>query len=221
MTKSESIMQIAAALCLAQAEYPNIPRSKEVIVKSDKGSYKFSYAPFDHIVSAMRPILSKHGLAFSQCVNGDTLSTILMHTSGEYLCDSMPLRPGSTAQAYGSELTYKRRYSLASVLGLATEDDDDGKGADPEKKERKSTKVAAESYASLPEETQVSLAIEAKKIEADFFTKSTKDAFDRYTTLVKTMNEDEHLGLWNLLGSKVRSGIKEYGKASRQDAVQS
>lgn len=216
MNKSDSIANLAAALCLAQAKYPNIPRTKDVIVKTDKGSYKFFYAPFDHIVTAVRPILAEQSLAFVQCVIGDALVTTLMHVSGEFISDSMPMRPGTTAQAYGSELTYKRRYGLASVLGLATEDDDDGTRADPPEKPKKSTKIVADAYAKLPPEVQVNLTHEGKKIEADFYTVNVEAAYKRYKDLINDMTEDEHLGLWNVIDSKVRSGIKKYGEATRE-----
>lgn len=43
----------------------------------------------------------------------------------------MPLSiAGMAPQAAGSAITYYRRYSLTAILGLATDDDDDGAGGD-------------------------------------------------------------------------------------------
>lgn len=133
VNKSSTISSLAAALAKAQADFPPIPRDRTVTVRTRTGGeYKFSYAPLDTIMEKIRPTLKANGLAFLQCLNGEFLTTTLLHSSGEWMeSDPMPVKvvePGS--QAMGSAITYARRYALTALLGLVTEDDDDGNTAD-------------------------------------------------------------------------------------------
>ena len=65
------------------------------------------------------------------------LETTIMHESGEYMSSVMPMPVAKKdAQGYGSAMTYARRYSIASMFGIA-QADDDGNAA------RKSPKDAA------------------------------------------------------------------------------
>lgn len=132
MNKSDSIGALAAALSKAQAVFPTIPKDKEVLVKSDKGGYKFSYAPLESITSAIRPALKANGLAFTQSVSGDSLTTMILHESGEWIqSDPIPVKVASgSAQALGSGITYARRYSLVCAFGIVADEDDDGNAAD-------------------------------------------------------------------------------------------
>ena len=130
---SEEIHEIATALAAAQGEFPAIPRSREVLVRpkdASKSPYKFWYATLDGILTAVRPVLSKHGLALTQMVVEKRLRTILMHSSGQYIGHDMPLTYYEAPQQYGSELTYKRRYGVATLLCIAADDDDDGNAAE-------------------------------------------------------------------------------------------
>lgn len=132
----DDVSELAKALAKAQSEFPAIERSKDVQVKTKTGgSYTFSYAPLDAILSTVRPVLTKNGLAVSQLlanVNGaPALKTMLLHEGGELLQDSCPLpaNGATSAQEFGSLVTYMRRYALVAVLGIATEEDDDGNHA--------------------------------------------------------------------------------------------
>jgi hypothetical protein len=51
----------------------------------------------------------------------------LGHTSGQFITSTIPLTPGLSLQAMAGEATYARRISMASLLGLAADWDDDGK----------------------------------------------------------------------------------------------
>lgn len=119
------------ALAMAQGEFPAIPKDREV----DAGQYKFEYATLDAILTAVRPVLSKHGLAILQplvMVNGGSvLRTILGHKSGQSIVSDMPLtlEGVSKIQQVGSQITYKRRYAIVSMLGVVADEDDDGTGA--------------------------------------------------------------------------------------------
>jgi hypothetical protein len=127
---------LAIALAAAQAEFPDIPRSKTVTVKTQSGgSYDFAYAPLDTIIKLTRPVLTKNGLAISQLINkaegGTVVTTRLMHSGGEFLESHTPVvQIGSGSQAFGSALTYVRRYAYCAILCIQAEDDDDANAAD-------------------------------------------------------------------------------------------
>jgi hypothetical protein len=122
-----------AALAAAQGEFPSIPRDKTVTVETRTGrSYTFSYAPLDTILALVRPVLSKHGLAFTQQLefNGHAqLRTELRHAEGGVIGSSFPLGSWETPQQLGSATTYIRRYAATAILGIAAEEDDDGNHA--------------------------------------------------------------------------------------------
>ncbi|WP_394606826.1 ERF family protein [Geobacillus thermoleovorans] len=125
MNRSDSIANIAAALCQFQAECP-APKKSAV-----NPHFQSKYSPLEEIVTTIKPYLAKHGLSFFQSTTteGDYIcvTTLLLHTSGEYIeSDPLKLPMGKvTAQGAGSAVTYARRYSLCAALGIAAEDDDD------------------------------------------------------------------------------------------------
>lgn len=125
MKTSESIKQIAGALCKVQAELKDPARDT-------KGGFG-KYVPLDGLLKEVRPLLTKHGLSVMQIPtspDGTTISmiTVLMHTSSEYIeFDALTLRLGrGTPQDAGSAITYARRYALSAILGVAWDNDDDG-----------------------------------------------------------------------------------------------
>lgn len=120
--------KIAAALAAFQAEMPTVPKAHTASVKSDKGSYSYTYAGLADVSEAAMPLLTKHGLSFSTLPGDGVLTGMLLHTSGQSLTGSLPIG-GSTPQQVGSSLTYMRRYLLGCMTGLVTDDDDDGQGA--------------------------------------------------------------------------------------------
>lgn len=137
MNKSESIQLLATALSKAQAEMPAIKfDSKNPFLKND-------YASLGAIIAGARPVIAKHGLSVSQLTFGEDgvagVETVLMHTSGEWISSSISMPVGeekgkSSAQVAGSIVTYLRRYSLASILGIYSDDDGDGNKPEPTRK---------------------------------------------------------------------------------------
>lgn len=128
MQTSTSIKDIALALSKAQAEFPAISKDAK------NPFFKSNYATLDKVIETVKPILAKHGLAISQgneaTESGLIVTTILMHISGEWIRSelSMPVVKNDP-QGFGSTQSYGRRYSYASILGLATESDDDANSA--------------------------------------------------------------------------------------------
>lgn len=139
MNKSESIKELAAALAKFQGEVTNPTNSETVTVKTKSGaSYSYKYAPLDEILKLVRPILSKNGLAIVQVPHSTGkemfITTTLLHSSGEWI-EYPPLSLMATdlsPQSAGSVITYGRRYALSAILGIASDDDNDGNGSDPE-----------------------------------------------------------------------------------------
>ena len=140
MDKSESIKEIAGALSKAQAEMPSVK------FNSTNPFLKSKYADLGAVIDTSKAILATHGLSVSQLVESQDkkigVTTILMHNSGEWLESTCWLELGdergkSNAQVAGSIVTYLRRYSLASILGMYADEDGDGNKQDkqPEKKQ--------------------------------------------------------------------------------------
>lgn len=104
-----------------------------VIHKDTKG-HNYTYADLPQIFSIINPLLKKHNLCFTQLLEDGGIRTILFHIpSGEQLesYTAIPLvKLGNMNdyQAYGSGITYFRRYALSSMLGLITDKDIDAQG---------------------------------------------------------------------------------------------
>jgi len=145
MTQSESIKEIAGALSKFQSEMK--PLSLDATVKvtpkdKSRGSYSFKYATFGNIINACREGLAKNGLAISQLVGeGGSVATILMHTSGEYLQSEITISGEKTPQGIGSAITYAKRYSYSSILGIVADQDDDANIAEGNKFETDENKA--------------------------------------------------------------------------------
>lgn len=127
--KSEQLDQLATALSAAQAEFSAVPKDKA------NPFFKSSYADLATVVKTATPVLTKNGLSISQFITNtesgnDALVTYLLHTSGQFIAHTMTLHlPKTDPQGQGSAVTYARRYSFMSVLGLVADVDDDGNAA--------------------------------------------------------------------------------------------
>jgi len=135
MEKSESIKNLAIALCKFQG-------TVEKIVKTATNPFFNSkYANLADILDVIREPLQVNGLSFVQFPEQEHgMTTMLMHESGEYISATYFMKPAKNdPQGQGSAITYQRRYSLGSILGLNIDADDDGNGAStPDKSKPKS-----------------------------------------------------------------------------------
>lgn len=123
----EQVGAFAKAFAAAQAQLAN-PRFDKVNTAFGRPS---GYASLPSVLDAVRPVLNKHGLSVLQLVTNTadgkfSLTTRLMHVSGESVetTFSMPL-PADPQKAVALS-TYLRRMSLSSMLGVAGDEDDDG-----------------------------------------------------------------------------------------------
>lgn len=136
---SDSFAQLAMALAAAQGEFTEIEKALTATVTSKREgarSYTYNYADLATVLKAVRPALSKHGLAVLQMPSvrrgGIVLTTLLTHgQSGEWFAgDLVVALENMDPQAIGSATTYARRYGLTALLGVAAgEADDDGASA--------------------------------------------------------------------------------------------
>ncbi len=103
-------------------------------IHEDTKGYNYTYANLGQIFKVIKPLLKKHGLGFTQLLDNQNLKTIIYHIeSGESLESSVflptaEMKGMNIYQSNGSAITYYRRYSLSTVLGLITDKDIDSKG---------------------------------------------------------------------------------------------
>lgn len=129
MTTSESIAKLSLALVKVQGEL-------NAVSKDGKNPhFKSTYATLQNIVESTREALHRNGLAVVQTF-GQTdgtyidLTTTLLHESGEWMSGTITVRPTKPdPQGLGSAATYARRYAYSAILGIVTDDDDDGNAA--------------------------------------------------------------------------------------------
>src|SRR5712672_27269 len=132
---SESIGTIAGALAKAQAELTNPEKSLTATIRSPfprEPDRSFRYASLSSGLDLVRKSLGRHEIATVQTTSIDQeaglirLTTILAHSSGEWVSSDWPVCPVSETAAphkMGAALTYARRYALFTLVGIAGEDD--------------------------------------------------------------------------------------------------
>lgn len=120
--KSESIKELAVALAKAQQEIKSAHKD------ADNPFFKSKYADLTSVWNACRDALNKNGLSIvqgPQWGSGECLETTLIHSSGEWISTLCPLiNKKEDMQGLGSAISYARRYSIAAICGVVTEDDD-------------------------------------------------------------------------------------------------
>lgn len=139
---------IYKALADFQQEVPTI--------KKNASGYNYKFADLEEVVKAISPVLKKHNLGYTQPLDGTSLKTVLFHTeSGEAIESSVEIPQGvelkgqNDFQVLGSAITYLRRYSLSSILGLVTDEDADAAGEQSSAPKASSSKPASEKQLNL------------------------------------------------------------------------
>lgn len=123
------------ALAALQAELPMVKRD----TTGQVGPRQYKYADLTAVWNAIQPILAKHEFVYvvtpSQAPEGVTyeVRAHLIHVpTGERVEGAVPLTGGSSPQQIGAAITYARRYLLACLTGLLTDDDPDAHGTTEE-----------------------------------------------------------------------------------------
>ena len=130
--QSEQINELVTALSIANMNF-------ETVVKDCVNPfYKSKYADLNSCIDATRKALSGGGLTVMQTTRYDErgmiLRTTLAHKSGQYIFGEYLLKPvKDDPQGYGAALTYARRYAYSAIIGIASDDDDDGNVASGKK----------------------------------------------------------------------------------------
>ena len=151
MNKSATISSLMKALIEVQGKMPSIK------MNSKNPMFNSKYADLGAVIETSKPLLQENGLAISQFVTSKEVqieeeeegqqsstklrvkktevligvTTILAHSSGEYMEDTvyMPLTKSkgvNPTQQAGINVTYLRRYAWASILGMYADEDVDG-----------------------------------------------------------------------------------------------
>ena len=138
------------ALAAFQQEVPHVYKGTE--------GYGYSYADWGQTLDTINPYMAKHGLGFTQPLDGTKLKTIVFHIeSGESIESSVDipqdvnLAKMNAFQVAGSAITYYKRYSLGSVLGLITDADQDAAGEQVKPKATKEVRDRKAESAAGPE----------------------------------------------------------------------
>lgn len=182
-----SYSEIYPAIILAQAELTNP-------VKDTKG-HNYRYAGLDQIVTILRNVLPKHGLWFEQNLsyvdidNHISVETFIIHKSGQRTQPSyftMPVeeaRGMNSNQAHGCSITYAKRYALATVFALVSEEDTDGVLSKPTPKP-KAKSAPTKSLVERCQDKLVELKIEDWANGISYIPQDAKD--DRNEKFLKT-----------------------------------
>src|ERR1700730_8852482 len=132
---SESIGAIASALAKAQSELTNPEKLLVATIRSPfprESDRTFRYASLSSGLDIVRKALGKHEIATVQTTSIDKdeglirLTTVLAHSSGEWVSSDWPVCPVSENAAphrMGAALTYAPRHALFTLVGIAGEDD--------------------------------------------------------------------------------------------------
>lgn len=136
-------VELGKALRAVQAavEWWIEPKSK-ADVRSAKGNYSYRYATLHDLLRTLGPPMADNGLTLIQTLetvykdSGQPfveLKTTLLHDGGGSISNTWPISAETlkSAQAAGSALTYYRRYNISTLMGIATDSDDDGRQTYP------------------------------------------------------------------------------------------
>ena len=228
MKTSEAIDMIIPALLEAQKHIQAVMKDKVGKVQTRTGAgYEYKYSDLASVIEHVKPHLNDAGIFFSQSAQGDSVSvhveTRLFHTSGQWIASTvfLPVAAG-TAQAYGSAITYGKRYGLQSLCGLPSEDDDGSKASEPNKPSK-----AAALPRAIPANVEGQETFEAYDAETKEWLRTHADTVERMhkegrdADMVGYVNKQEFdtetkLALWWLLPSGVRSAFKKASKEVRE-----
>ena len=125
---------------------------------ANAGNRTYKYLNLATLLKNIKPIFEKHDIAFSQKVafdgTGDgrqilgTVETVIFDENEQQTVCSYPFFVTGDPQQVGSAITYARRYSLTTVLGIFPDKDDDG-GYAKQKFDTADKPIGADQYATL------------------------------------------------------------------------
>lgn len=128
MEMSEATSEIFAAFAKFQGELTNAVKSK--------AGHGYKYADLAQCIETAREPLSNNNLAVTQLMGqsdkGATLTTMLIHSSGQWFRDEFIMEKAilsggagkNPAQGMGASISYMRRYAYTAIIGMTQEDED-------------------------------------------------------------------------------------------------
>ena len=123
VTMTSGTPDLNAALAKAQGAMSNAKFNRQ------NPHFKNRYADLAAIIDAIKKPLADNGLGYTQVLalrdGALLLVTTLRHPTGQCLESVYPLPMPTKPQEFGSALTYAKRYSLSSLIGIAADEDDD------------------------------------------------------------------------------------------------
>jgi hypothetical protein len=128
LTTSKEVKNITAALIEARKKFPKL--------KKDKEGYGYNYTDLSTVIDSIVNELLANNIMVLQPLSDNnpkeeaTITTRLQHESGEYIESQfrMPIpsmKSNTNAQEFGAAVTYGRRYAIASMLFISSEEDTD------------------------------------------------------------------------------------------------
>lgn len=233
MTIPEVQAALHLALSRAQGEFLPLVKNREVVITSQKGSYKFRYADLEACIAATRPALAKHELAVTQPVvtKEDTgeefIETSLHHSGGGSIFSRarLPAIQGDF-KSFGAAITYLRRYCYCAMLGIAADDDLDENGvlgAQPKKESGSAPKISFEKLSKQEQIEATRLAGELREMFSDSIPKKESlESADLFIQGIKKDhqdNEDFYPGMWGLIPSTIRTALRKYGEELKAQGI--
>ena len=153
-----------------QQEVPTIHKATQ--------GFGYTYADLPKIFEVINPLLKKHGLGFTQLINGTELVTIVFHVeTGETIESKTAIPQGvqlkgmNDFQVLGSAISYLRRYCISSILGIVSDKDTDAGG------EQIKVEVKNESKKVVIDDKRLAKAIKAIT-EGEYTTEELLKTFD-------------------------------------------
>lgn len=175
----DKISELHKSLIKALAE------TKDIHWDAKNPFHKNKYATLSAHLSELKPIFAKHSLAILQLPYSDNgfdnhttigIKTIIIHANGESIESKLtvPITPETSGQQSGALLTYLRRYCLAMVAGVATEDDD----AEIDRQARPTSATTGQSRSGAVAPQRKSESVDATPASPTSFTPSTSEGID-------------------------------------------
>lgn len=215
MSETMEIIQhanIDEALLAAQAEFPEIPKDRE------NPHFKSRYSTLDAIKTATRGPLNKHGILQTERteqINGRLIVTaILRHAASQTeLSNAVSIDEAATVQGIGSQITYLRRYSVAPLLGICSDEDDDGNlgSQEPRRREQRERQPAAKAAEQPPQENPIEKAVNARATAAELSTYLLQ--------LIGKHPVKENVQRWKEIGVAVKKRLATCGWPEAQQAT--
>lgn len=148
------------AISQAQAEFPEIKKTKSVPTRSGQIAYR--YAPIEQVVKQVKGVLAKYNLSYSiktEVGEGKVKSIcFIRHIDGHSEQSEMEVPLGnktdvmSNSQVVAAASTFSKRYAFMNALGIMTGDDDNEQAL---KADEDKTKETIEKLEKCTQDNQV------------------------------------------------------------------